>query len=76
MDKPASSDTESKASRETENKASRKTKIGLLAETFCERPRAGQKLCQDAEASCERPEAMRRAGWARTGLVMGPWLTL
>ena len=76
MDKQASRDTENKASRETENKASRKTKIGLLAETFCERPRARRKLRQDAEASRERPEAMRRAGWARTGLVMSPWLTL
>ena len=68
MDKPASSDTE--------NEASRETKIGLLAEAFRERPRARQKLRQDAETSRERPEAMRRVGWARTGLVMSPWLTL
>ena len=54
MDKPASSDTENEASRETE--------IGLLAEAFRERPRARRKLRQDAETSCERPEAMRRAG--------------
>ena len=68
MDKSASSDTENKASRETE--------IGLLAEAFCERPRARRRLRQDAETSRERPEARRRAGWARTGLVMSPWLTL
>ena len=68
MDKPASSDTENKALREME--------IRLLAEAFRERPRARRKLRQDAETSCERPEAMRRAGWARTGLVMSSWLTL
>ena len=68
MDKPASSDMENKASRETE--------IGLLAEAFHERPRTRRKLRQDAKTSRERPEAMRRAGWARTGLVMSPWLTL
>ena len=68
MDKPASSDTE--------NEASRKTEIGLLAEAFRERPRARRKLRQDAETSRERPEAMRRAGWARTGLVMSLWLIL
>ena len=68
MDKPASSDMENEASRETE--------IGLLAEAFHERPRVRQKLRQDVETSRERPEAMRRAGWARTGLVMSPWLTL
>ena len=68
MDKPALSDTENKASRETE--------IGLLAEAFRERPRARRKLRQDVETSRERPEAMRRARWARTELVMSPWLTL
>ena len=64
------------ASRDTENEASRETEIGLLAEAFRERPRARRKLRQDAETSRERPEAMRRAGWARTGLVMSSWLTL
>ena len=68
MDKPASSDTENEASRETE--------IGLLAEAFRERPHARRKLRRDVETSRERPEAMRRAEWARTGLVMSPWLTL
>ena len=76
MDKPASHDTENEASRETEIGASRDTENELLAEAFRERPRARRKLCQDAETSRERPEAMRRAGWARTGLVMSPWLTL
>ena len=68
MDKPASSDTENEASRETE--------IGLLAEAFRERPRARRKLRQDAETSRERPEAMQRSRWVRTGLVMSPWLSL
>ena len=68
MDKLASSDTE--------NEASRKTEIGLLAEAFHERPGARRKLHQDAKTSRERPEVMQRAGWARTGLVMSPWLTL
>ena len=68
MDKPASSDMENEASHETE--------IGLLAEAFRERPHARQKLRQDAETSRERPEAMRRAGWARTGPMMSSWLTL
>ena len=68
MDKPASRDMENEASRETE--------IGLLAEASRERPRARRKLCQDAETSRERPEVMRRAGWARTGLVMSLWLIL
>ena len=67
MDKPASSDTENEASRETE--------IGLLAEAFRERPRARRRLCQDAETSCARLEARRRAWWARTWPVMSPWLT-
>ena len=70
MDKPASSDTENGASRDmeneashnTENEASRETEIGLLAEAFRERPRARQKMCQDAETSHERPKAMQRAG--------------
>ena len=68
MDKPASSDTENEASRETE--------IGLLAEAFRERPRARRKLRQDTETSRERPEAMQRSGWAWTGLVMSPWISL
>ena len=76
MDKLASRNTENEALRETEGGASRETEIGLLAEAFRERPRARRKLRQDAETSRERPEAMRRAGWARTGLVMSPWLTL
>ena len=67
MDKPASSDMENEASREME--------IGLLAEAFRERPRARQKLHQDAETSRERPEAKRRAWRARTWPVMSPWLT-
>ena len=67
MDKPASSDTENEASRETE--------IGLLAEAFRERPRARRKLCQDVETSRERPEAMRRARWARMGPMVNPRLT-
>ena len=58
MDKPASSDTENEASRETE--------FELLAEAFRERPRARRRLRQDAETSCARPEARRRAWWART----------
>ena len=68
MDKPAS--------RETKNKASCEAEIGLLAEAFCKRSRARRRLCLLAETSRERPEAMRRAGWALTGLVMSPWLTL
>ena len=67
MDKPASSDTENEASRETE--------IGLLAEAFCERPLVRRRLCQDAETSCARLKARRRAWWARTWPVMSPWLT-
>ena len=68
MDEPASSDTENEASRETE--------IGLLAEAFCEKPRVRRRLRQDVETSCARLEVRRRAWWARTGLVMRPWLTL
>ena len=67
MDRPASSDTENEASRETE--------IGLLAEAFRERPRVRRRLRQDAETSCARLEAKRRAWWARTWPVMSPWLT-
>ena len=76
MDKPASSDTENEASRETENEASHETENGLLAEAFRERPHARRKLRRDVETSRERPEAMQRTGWARTGLVMSPWLSL
>jgi len=68
MEKPASSDTENEASRERE--------IGLLAEALRERPRVRRKLRHDAVTSRERPEAMRIARWAQTGLVMSPWLTL
>ena len=53
MDEPASSDTENEASRETE--------IGLLAEAFRERPCVRRRLRQDAETSCARLEARRRA---------------
>ena len=53
MDEPASSDTENEALRETE--------IGLLAEAFRERPRTRRRLRQDAETSCARLEAGRRA---------------
>jgi len=67
MDKPASSDMENEASREME--------IGLLAEAFREKPRARRRLRQDAETSCARLEARRRAWWAQTWLVRGPQLT-
>ena len=53
MDEPASSGMEIEASRETE--------VGLLAEAFCERPRMRQRLRRDAETSCARLEARRRA---------------
>ena len=63
------------ALRDTENEASRETEIGLLAKAFRERPRARRRLRRDAEASCARLEARRRAWWARTWPVMSPWLT-
>ena len=68
MDKPAS--------RETKNKASCEAEIGLLAEAFCKRSRARRRLRLLAETSRERPEAMQRSRWVRTGLVMSPWLSL
>ena len=44
MDKLASRNMENEALRETEGGASRETEIGLLAEAFCERPRAIRRM--------------------------------
>ena len=75
MDKLASRDTENEASRETESGASLEAEIVFPAEAFRGEPRARRRLRQDAETSCARLEARRRAWWARTWPVMSPWLT-
>ena len=75
MDKLASRDMENEASHETEDEASREAEIALLAEAFREGPRARRRLRQDAETSCARLEARRRAWWVGTWLVRGPRLT-
>ena len=68
--------TDKPASRETKDRALCGTEIGLLAEAFRKRSRARRRLRLLAETSRERPEAMQRSGWARTGLVMSLWLSL
>ena len=56
-------------------RASREAEIVFPAEAFRGEPRARRRLRQDAETSCARLEARRRAWWARTWRVRGPRLT-
>ena len=56
-------------------RASGEAETAFPAEAFLGEPRTKRSLRQDAETSCARLEARRRAWWARTWQVRGPRLT-